>query len=80
MIHPAPKKPIEQLQSFRPEHVEGADARHIELKFPSAALTFTGKNHFLKFVVPNFYFHFTSACAILRHCGLPIGKRDFPGG
>jgi len=27
--------------------------------------------------LPNFYFHATVAYAILRHCGLNIGKRDF---
>jgi hypothetical protein len=30
-------------------------------------------------VLPNFYFHATTAYDILRHCGLPIGKRDFLG-
>jgi hypothetical protein len=33
-------------------------------------------NHFL---LPNFYFHLTAAYAILRHCGLELGKRDFMG-
>jgi uncharacterized protein len=33
-------------------------------------------NHF---VLPNFYFHCTAAYAILRHCGVDIGKRDFLG-
>jgi uncharacterized protein len=30
-------------------------------------------------VLPNFYFHLTTAYAILRHNGLEIGKRDFTG-
>src|SRR4029079_2634004 len=30
--------------------------------------------------VPNFYFHLTAAYAILRHCGVELGKRDFLGG
>jgi hypothetical protein len=34
-------------------------------------------NHFL---LPNFYFHLTVAYAILRHCGLELGKVDFLGG
>ena len=33
-------------------------------------------NHF---VLPNFYFHLTATYAILRHCGVEIGKRDFLG-
>ena len=33
----------------------------------------------VSFVLPNFYFRATTAYAILRHCSLPIGKRDFLG-
>jgi hypothetical protein len=29
--------------------------------------------------MPNFYFHTTTAYAILRHNGVEIGKRDFMG-
>jgi hypothetical protein len=32
------------------------------------------------FVLPNFYFHMTTAYAILRHNGVQLGKRDFTGG
>jgi hypothetical protein len=31
------------------------------------------------FVLPNFYFHLTAAYAIVRHCGVELGKRDFLG-
>jgi len=31
------------------------------------------------FVLPNFYFHGTTAYDILRHCGVELGKRDFIG-
>ena len=31
------------------------------------------------FVLPNFYFHCTASYAILRHCGVEVGKRDFLG-
>jgi uncharacterized protein len=30
-------------------------------------------------VMPNFYFHCTTAYDILRHCGVELGKRDFIG-
>lgn len=30
--------------------------------------------------IPNFYFHVTTAYAILRHNGVPLGKMDFIGG
>jgi hypothetical protein len=39
--------------------------------------TFKGQDYLVNVVLPNFYFHATTAYAILRHCGVPIGKRDF---
>ena len=39
-----------------------------------------GADYLHHFVLPNFYFHRTAAYAILRHCGVDIGKRDFVGG
>jgi uncharacterized protein len=38
-----------------------------------------GDEYLTHFVLPNFYFHLTAAYAILRHCGVEIGKRDFLG-
>jgi hypothetical protein len=38
-----------------------------------------GADYLTHFVLPNFYFHLTAAYAILRHCGVDIGKRDFLG-
>jgi len=36
-------------------------------------------DYFLQHVLPNFYFHATTAYAILRHNGVPLGKKDFLG-
>jgi hypothetical protein len=36
-------------------------------------------DYFLEHVVPNFYFHLTHTYAILRHNGVPLGKRDYLG-
>jgi hypothetical protein len=41
--------------------------------------TMVGADYFLEHVVPNFYFHVTTAYAILRHNGVALGKRDFLG-
>ena len=38
-----------------------------------------GADYLNYFVLPNYYFHLTAAYAILRHCGVEIGKRDFIG-
>lgn len=39
----------------------------------------TGTAYFLEHAMPNFFFHLTHAYAILRHNGVPIGKRDYLG-
>jgi hypothetical protein len=38
-----------------------------------------GDDYLNHFVLPNFYFHCTTAYDILRHCGVEIGKQDFVG-
>jgi hypothetical protein len=45
----------------------------------SGSMTFKGQQYLLGFALPNFYFHMTAAYAILRHCGVELGKRDFLG-
>jgi hypothetical protein len=39
----------------------------------------TGADYFVQHAVPNFFFHLTTAYAILRHNGVALGKRDFLG-
>ena len=46
---------------------------------PRGSFKMEGKSHLLDFVVPNFYFHVTTAYNILRHNGIEIGKRDYLG-
>ena len=41
--------------------------------------TMTGEDFFREHVQPNFFFHLTTAFAILRSNGVPLGKRDFLG-
>jgi uncharacterized protein len=41
--------------------------------------TMTGADYFLEHAQPNFFFHLTHAYAILRHSGVPLGKRDYLG-
>ena len=78
-LHARVQKTIAHLKTFKPEDFEGAEKRSVELKFPNATFNFTGKDYLLNFVIPNFYFHYTTAYAILRHNGVPIGKGDFLG-
>ena len=52
----------------------------VTLTTPGGSFDFTGRSYALNFVLPNFFFHVTTAYAILRHKGVPIGKLDYLGG
>jgi hypothetical protein len=67
------------LGSVTAAQLEGSEGKSITLNFPGTELKFTGQEYLLHFVLPNFYFHLTTAYAILRHNGLEIGKMDFLG-
>ena len=73
-------KSLAHVKIFKPAQYEGFEARKIELKFPNLTLEYTGRDYLLGHVMPNFYFHMTTAYAILRHNGVALGKRDFTGG
>ncbi len=69
-------------------YIKGLDAAKIdasaerEITFPLGPTNkgnMQGDDYLTHFVLPNFYFHLTAAYAILRHCGIEIGKRDFLG-
>jgi hypothetical protein len=75
------QKTIAYLKSVTPEQFAGAEDRQITLKFPNGmTMDFSGAGYVNNFVLPNFYFHMTTAYGLLRMNGIAIGKRDFLGG
>ncbi len=73
-------KTIDYLEGFEEQQFEGSEDRQITLKFPTGEINLSGADYLTGFVLPNVYFHTTTAYAILRHNGVPLGKRDFTGG
>jgi len=72
-------KTIAFLETITEGQLEGAETREIVLKFPGRQMSFSGAAYLLDFVLPNLFFHVTTAYNILRHNGVAIGKRDFIG-
>ncbi len=72
-------KTITYLKGFKPEQIDGTEAKDITLKVGGHELKFIGQAYLLSFVIPNFYFHITAAYTILRHNGVDVGKMDFLG-
>ena len=72
-------KTVAFVQSFRPNEIDGSEDREINLTLGEHTMSFKGQPYLVHFVLPNFYFHCTTAYDILRHCGVELGKRDFIG-
>lgn len=72
-------KTIALLDTFKPEQIDGSENKTITLPMHDRTITFKGMPYLLDFVLPNIYFHVTTAYAILRHNGVEIGKQDFLG-
>ena len=65
------------IGGFKAAQIDGSEARDISLKIGGQEMNFKGRDYLVNFVMPNFFFHATTAYAILRHCGVELGKRDF---
>jgi hypothetical protein len=73
------QKTLDYLKTFNAAEFEGSDEREIALKLGGKDVVELGEAYLLNRAFPNFYFHVTTAYDILRHNGVPIGKRDFLG-
>ena len=74
------EKTIAFLDTIPASAIDGSEERDIVLTMRSGDLHFKGERYLLHWALPNFYFHVTTAYALLRHDGVEIGKRDFLGG
>lgn len=67
------------LRALTPQQIDGSEARSITLQMRTGELNFDGQSYLLHFSIPNLFFHCTTAYAILRVAGVPLGKLDFMG-
>lgn len=67
------------LNALPPAEFEGAESRILESKAGGAVVRLAAPEFVLHYALPNFFFHVTVAFAILRNCGVAIGKEDFDG-
>ncbi|WP_373506142.1 DUF1993 family protein [Aestuariivirga sp.] len=68
------------LSTLKKEQFEGAETRDVSLKAGGNELKFKGEAYLETFAKPNFYFHITTAYAILRHNGLELSKLEYLAG
>jgi hypothetical protein len=73
------RKTLDVLAGLNAKDVDAGAEREIVFPVGPNKAKMTGANYVTHFVLPNFYFHLTTAYDILRYAGVPIGKRDFLG-
>ena len=72
------QKTIDFIQSVDVAKFDGADEREVVMKFPNGmGYKFTGAAYLTGFALPNFFFHVTTAYALLRANCVAVGKPDF---
>ncbi len=71
---------IDYLKTLPASSFEGAEDRDIKVPAGERTLAFQGSAYIQRWILPNLFFHVTTAYNILRHNGVEIGQRDFLGG
>lgn len=72
-------KTVDFIRSVPASQIDGSEARAVVLKAGGKSFEFTGLEYLQRHALPNFYFHVTTAYAILRHKGVALSKRDYLG-
>jgi hypothetical protein len=70
-------KTIAFIKELKPAQIDGSEERDINITLGGQPRNFKGENYLTGFALPNFFFHVTTAYAILRHNGVEIGKTDY---
>lgn len=73
-------KTVAFLKTIQPAQIDGKEDADIVLSFPTRTFEFKGQAYLTGWVLPNLYFHTTTAYALLRHGGVELGKADYLGG
>ena len=73
------RKTIAQLETFRPEQLDGTEDKTVTWQTRSSTRNMQGLPYLMNHVLPNLFFHSTTAYNILRHNGVELGKMDYLG-
>jgi len=72
-------KTLAFIGTLTPAQINGSEERDITTQAGHETRHFKGQPYLLHYALPNFYFHVTTAYAILRHCGVELSKHDYVG-
>lgn len=72
------QKTLDYIGSVPASAIDGSEAREIVLPMRNRdPLRFSGEVYLRHWALPNFYFHVTTAYALLRQAGVALGKSDY---
>jgi len=73
-------KTVAFIDTLTPAQIDGSEERDITVSAdPNTTRTFKAQPYLVHYAWPQFFFHVTTAYAILRHNGIEIGKKDYIG-
>ena len=67
------------VESVPASRVDGSETREVTIPRRDGPITMTGEAYLTRYALPNFFFHVTTAYALLRHNGVDLGKPDYLG-
>ena len=70
---------IAYVKSVPAAQIDGSEEKDITLPRRDGPIIMKGEAYLKHFVLPNFFFHLTTAYALLRHNGVEVGKMDYLG-
>lgn len=76
------KQVIKYLKSIKADDVKKYERKLMKTRIPvffDVKQTLAPRDYVHNFALPNFFFHYVTAYDILRHYGVPIGKKDYLG-
>lgn len=72
-------KTLAFVQSVTAAQIDGTEAKEITVPRRDSSIVMSGEAYLKHFVLPNLFFHVTTAYGLLRHNGVELGKADFLG-
>jgi uncharacterized protein len=73
------EKTVAYLKTLDAKAIDASAEREVSFPLGQGKGHMSGSDYLNHFVLPNFYFHLTTAYAIARRCGVEVGKRDYMG-
>jgi uncharacterized protein len=73
------RKTLDFIQSVPAAQIDGTETKDVVVPRRDGSITLKGEFYLKHYVLPNFFFHVTTAYALLRHNGVELGKSDYLG-